>query len=219
MRLHDRLKHVLRQPVRTLMLAMVAALAATAAQAAPVRILVFGDSLVAGLGLPQDEGFVPQLQAALDAKGIDAKLINGGVSGDTTGTALGRLDWVLGEKPDAAIVELGANDMLQGIPVNTIRRNLDMILKAMANKGLPILLAGMQANRGLGPAYVKAFDSIYPDLAAKYDAILYPFFLKGVTMDPKLNQADMMHPNKKGVAKIVKGIVPDVRKLVEATRP
>lgn len=221
MKVHDRLKRALRQPFLALVLVILGSggLIPPAAMAAPLRILVFGDSLVAGLGLAQGDGFVPQLQHALHKAGLDVELINGGVSGDTTSTALGRLDWVLGDDPQAAIVELGANDMLQGVPVLTIEQNLDRILKAMTQRGMPVLIAGMRANRGLGPDYVKAFDGLYPRLAGKYNAILYPFFLDGVAMDPKLNQDDMMHPNKKGVAKIVKAMIPYVRKLVAAASP
>ena len=221
MSLHDRLKRLVVQPAlgAALLLVVAGSPMVSVAMAAPLHVLVYGDSLVAGLGLPQGDGFVPQLQAALDKDGLDVELINGGVSGDTTATALGRLDWVLGGNPDAAIVELGANDMLQGLPVSETRSNLDTILKAMAGRGMPILIAGMRANRGLGPDYVKAFESLYPDLARKYGTMLYPFYLEGVAMDPKLNQADMMHPNKAGVAEIVRRIEPYVRKLVEAARP
>jgi acyl-CoA thioesterase-1 len=199
-------------PSRRLLLGLAAALALPAGQsrAAGRSILVFGDSLVAGLGLPEAEGFVTQLQAALDHEGLAVTLVNGGVSGDTTATALARLDWALGGNPDGVLVEIGANDMLQGVAVDTVRANLEAIMAKLAAARLPVLLAGMKANRGLGPDYVAAFDAIYPDLAARYGATLYPFFLDGVALDPRLNQPDGIHPNAKGVAAIVRNMLPTV---------
>jgi acyl-CoA thioesterase-1 len=199
-------------PSRRLLLGLAAALALPAGQsrAAGRSILVFGDSLVAGLGLPEAEGFVAQLQAALDHEGLAVTLVNGGVSGDTTATALARLDWALGGNPDGVLVEIGANDMLQGLPVATVRANLEAIMAKLAAARLPVLLAGMKANRGLGPDYVAAFDAIYPELAARYGATLYPFFLDGVALDPRLNQPDGIHPNAKGVAVIVRNMLPTV---------
>jgi len=178
------------------------------ARAAGKTILVFGDSLVAGLGLPEQEGFVPQLQAALDRMKVGVTLVNGGASGDTTATALDRLDWTLGDRPDGVLLELGANDMLEGLPVDTIRANLEAIMEKLAAQHLPVFIAGMKANRGLGADYVAAFDGLYPALARKYGATLYPFFLDGVALDPALNQADMIHPNAKGVALIVARMLP-----------
>jgi acyl-CoA thioesterase-1 len=178
------------------------------ARAANKTVLVLGDSLVAGLGLSEPDGFVAQMQAALDKANAGVTLINGGVSGDTTATALDRLDWALGDMPSGVLVELGANDMLQGVAAGTVSLNLDAILAKLTQQKLPIFLAGMKANRGLGPDYVMAFDSIYPTLAANYGATLYPFYLDGVALDPKLNQADLMHPNAKGVAVIVGKMLP-----------
>jgi acyl-CoA thioesterase-1 len=178
------------------------------AHAASKTVLVFGDSLVAGLGLAEGEGFVPQMQAALDSANAGAILVNGGVSGDTTATAVDRLDWALGDKPDGVLLELGANDMLQGAPVSAIRQNLDVIMQKLAAAKTPVFLAGMQANRGLGADYVTAFDGLYPALAKQYGATLYPFFLDGVALDPALNQPDLLHPNVKGVAVIVGKMLP-----------
>jgi len=194
-------------------MAALAAITATIVLGQPARaanrtVLVFGDSLVAGLGLPEAEGFVAQLQAALDKAGAGITLINGGVSGDTTATALDRLDWALGDKPDGVLVELGANDMLQGLPVDGVRQNLDAILGKLGDAHLPVFMAGMKANRGLGADYVTAFDGLYPALVAKHAATLYPFFLDGVALDPALNQADLMHPNGAGVGVIVKRLLP-----------
>jgi acyl-CoA thioesterase-1 len=198
------------RPSRRALLVGLAAvpLAAGRAFAKPKTVLVFGDSLVAGLGLPTEQGFVPQMQAALDKAKAGVTLINGGVSGDTTTTALARLDWALGDNPDGVLVELGANDMLQAIPVATIAANLDAIMQKLAARKLPVFIAGMKANRGLGADYAAAFDALYPALATKYGATLYPFFLDGVALDPKLTQPDMLHPNAAGVAVIVKRMLP-----------
>jgi acyl-CoA thioesterase-1 len=195
---------------RRAVLAGLAALAlpVTPSRAATRTVLVFGDSLVAGLGLAENEGFVAQMQAALDTTAPGTTLVNGGVSGDTTSTALARLDWALGDNPDGVLLELGANDMLQGVPVATVRQNLDAILQKLAAKKLPVFIAGMEANRGLGADYVTAFDALYPALAKTYGATLYPFYLEGVALDPKLNQPDMIHPNAAGVAEIVKRMLP-----------
>ena len=178
------------------------------ARAAGKTILVFGDSLVAGLGLPEQEGFVPQMQAALDRMKAGVTLVNGGASGDTTATALDRLDWTLGDRPDGVLLELGANDMLEGLPVDSVRANLEAIMQKLAAQHLPVFIAGMKANRGLGADYASAFDALYPALAKKYGATLYPFFLDGVALDPSLNQPDMVHPNEKGVAVIVARMLP-----------
>jgi acyl-CoA thioesterase-1 len=180
------------------------------ARAATKQVLVFGDSLVAGLGLPTSDGFVAQLQAALDKANAGITLINGGVSGDTTATALDRLDWALGDKPDAVLLELGANDMLQGLPVDTVQQNLDAIMQRLAAAQLPVFIAGMRANPGLGADYAIAFDAVYPALSQKYGAALYPFYLDGVAGDQSLNQPDMLHPNASGVAAIVARMVPSL---------
>lgn len=183
-------------------------LLALPAQAATKTVLVFGDSLVAGLGLSDSDGFVAQMQAALDKAGAGTTLINGGVSGDTSAAALARLDWALGDRPDGVLLELGANDMLQGLPVDSTRQNLTAIMDKLAALKIPVFIAGMRANRGLGADYATAFDALYPDLAKKYGATLYPFYLDGVALDQSLNQADLMHPNAKGVAVIVGKMAP-----------
>jgi len=200
-----------RRTVLALAGAALLAAGTSPARAANKTVLVFGDSLVAGLGLSEPDGFVAQMQEALDKANAGVTLVNGGVSGDTTATALDRLDWALGDKPAGVLVELGANDMLQGIPVATTSQNLDAILAKLTAQKLPVFLAGMKANRGLGPDYVTAFDALYPALAAKYGATLYPFYLDGVALDPKLNQADLMHPNAKGVAVIVDKMLPPLK--------
>ncbi len=180
---------------------------------APV-IVALGDSLTAGLGLPQDQAFPAQLEAALKAHGIEAKIVNAGVSGDTAAAGLARLDWALTEDTSAVIIELGANDALQGLPPESTKAALAAIIEKVQAKGLPILLAGMEAPRNLGKDYVEAFGAIYPDLAARYGLILYPFFLEGAALNEGMMQKDGLHPNAEGVAAIVEKILPKVEELL-----
>ena len=184
------------------------------AAAAERTILLYGDSLLAGYGLPPEEGFAAQLQAAMDEAGIAATLVNASVSGETTANGLARLDWTLAEAPDAVILGLGANDMLQGLSPEAARANLDTMLARFDAMDLPVLLLGMLADRGLGADYVAAFDGLYPALASQHDALLYPFFLEGVALDPAFNQADGHHPNAAGVGRIVENLLPYVARLV-----
>ncbi|HEX2580516.1 MAG TPA: arylesterase [Dongiaceae bacterium] len=181
-----------------------------------ITILAYGDSITAGYGLAQSDGFTAQLQASLRQEGIDATVINGGNSGDTSAAGLARLDWSLADKPDYVLLELGINDALRGIdPVET-RRNLQAIIAKVRARNIPILLLGMKAPRNLGPAYVSAFDSLYPELSRQYGIALYPFFLEGVAMDPRLNQGDGIHPNQAGIAEIVRRLLPYVKRLIGA---
>jgi acyl-CoA thioesterase I len=186
--------------------------AAPAAHASVV--LAFGDSLTAGLGLPADEAFPAQLEARLKAMGIDARVVNAGVSGDTTADGLARLDWSLAKKPDLVILELGANDMLRGIAPAVTRANLAAMIARIEKSGAKVLLAGMQAAPNWGAQYQKSFDEIYPALARQDHVALYPFFLDGVAMDPALNQADGLHPTATGVAIIARRIAPYVIRLI-----
>jgi acyl-CoA thioesterase-1 len=186
----------------------------TAAPASAAKLLALGDSLTAGYGLPPEEGFTVKLQAALQADGRKVEVINAGVSGDTTAGGLARLDWALGDQPDFALVELGGNDVLRGLDPKETRGNLDQILARLQAAHVKILLCGMMALRNWGPDYTKEFESIYPDLAQKYGVALYPFFLDGVALDPKLNQHDLIHPNAEGVDIIVKRLLPAVETLV-----
>lgn len=183
-----------------------------AAVAAPL-IWAFGDSLTAGYGLPPAQGFTSQLQAALRARGIAATVRNGGVSGDTSAQGRARMLWGLRglkAKPDLAIVELGANDMLRGLPPAQAAANLDWIVATLKARGIPVLLAGMRAAPNLGADYVRAFDGLYPVLARRHRVPLYPFFLDGVAGNRALVQADGLHPNAQGVAVIVRRITPPV---------
>ena len=194
---------------------LLALLTSSASAAEPLRILAFGDSLTAGFGLPDADGFVPQLQSALADKGIAARVINAGVSGDTTAGGLARLDWALGDDPQLVIVELGANDGLRGLDPKTTAANLDGILAKLESQKRAILLAGMKAPRNLGTEYTTAFDAIYPDLAARHNVMLYPFFLDGVATDPQLNQDDGIHPNAAGVKVVVGHMLPYVLKAID----
>lgn len=181
-----------------------------------LKLLALGDSLTAGWGLGAQEGFVPQLQAALVHQGYDVEVINAGVSGDTSAGGLARLDWALADRPDAAIVALGANDMLRGLPPDAAKTNLGAILSKLAAQGVPALLAGMKASPSLGPDYVRRFDALYPELAERHNIPLYPFFLDGVAADPALNQSDGIHPNAAGVRRIVAGVAPMAARLLDA---
>ncbi|HYG90891.1 MAG TPA: arylesterase [Azospirillum sp.] len=185
------------------------------AEAATMRLVALGDSLTAGYGLPPEQGFTVVLEKALKAKGYDVQVVNAGVSGDTTAGGRARLDWTLGDKPDAMIIELGANDMLRGIDPAQARANLDAILKTVTGRKIPVLLAGMYASGTYGRTYVERFNAIYPELAQTYSVPLYPFFLDGVATDAKLNQGDGIHPNAAGVQRIVEGILPYVTRLLD----
>lgn len=188
--------------------------AAGSATAAPLRLVVLGDSLSAGYNLGPGEGFTDQLQKALAARGHDVTVVNAGVSGDTAAAGLARLDWSVGPDAQAVIVELGANDMLRGFDPDQPRAALDAILTRLNERKLPVLVAGMRAAPNLGPDYASRFDGLYPDLAAKHGAMLYPFFLDGVAAQPELLLADGMHPNADGIAVIVEKILPAVEDLV-----
>jgi acyl-CoA thioesterase-1 len=188
-------------------------LAGTAA-AAPIKILAIGTSLTQGYGLPPGTEIPAVLQAELKKKGIDATVINAGVSGDTSAGGLSRLDWSLADHPNAAMIELGSNDALRGIEPASTERNLSAIIGQLTARHIPVLLLGMQAPKNYGPEYEAKFNAIYSKLARQYNVLLYPFVLDGVALNPKLNQKDGIHPNPAGVKIIVGKILPDVLKLV-----
>ena len=180
------------------------------AQGQPVRLVVLGDSLVAGYNLPQAAAFPTVLERALRARGHNVEIANAGVSGDTASAGLDRLDWSVPDGTDGVIVELGANDMLRGLDPAIPRQAIDTIVTRLKERNIPVMLAGMMASRNLGADYAQKFDSIYPDLAAKHGVVLYPFFLDGVVGDRSLNLPDGIHPTARGVEVIVERILPTV---------
>lgn len=179
-----------------------------------MKLVALGDSLTAGYLLPGNAGFTPVLERALRQNGYDVTVINAGVSGDTAEGGLNRLDWTLSDGVDAVILELGANDMFRGTDPALVRKTLETIMDRLAARKIKVLIAGMRASPSLGVDYKRAFDQIYPDLAAKYKAPLYPFFLQGVATDPALTLPDKLHPNAAGVEKMVAGILPSVEELL-----
>ena len=187
-------------------------------QARPLRLVALGDSLTAGYNLPADAAFPAQLQKALRAKGFEVEIENAGVSGDTSSGALARLDWAVAADVDGVIVEIGANDMLRGSDPAMTRQNIDAIMQRLQGRKIAILLAGMHAAPNLGPDYAAKFDPLYSDLAKKYDAPLYPFFLEGVSGHPDLQLPDGLHPNRQGVERIVAGVMPVVTPWLEGMK-
>ena len=194
------------------------------AQAQEVVIAALGDSLTAGYGLPPEDGFVPQLQSWLDAKGAQVKLINAGVSGDTIAGGLARVDWTLTPEVDGMIVALGGNDMLRGLQPEASRSNLEDILKAAQNRDVDVLLVGIAAPNNYGPDYKAAFDAMYPELASAYSALFMPDFFEGLgaSSDPAkaqpFLQSDGIHPNAAGVRLIIEGFGPHVLELIDVIK-
>ena len=174
------------------------------------EIVALGDSLTAGYGLAPGDGFVPQLQAALDKKGYRLAIRNAGVSGDTSTGGLARLDWVLTPETRGVILELGANDMLRGISPAVTRRNLTQLIERLQARNIEVMLAGMVAAPNLGADFAARFNPIYPQLADKYGLVFYPFFLDGVAGNRALNLPDGIHPTAEGVAVIVEKILPQM---------
>jgi acyl-CoA thioesterase-1 len=211
----------LRALVQTLTLLAVvlgATLAERVAADEPVRVVAFGDSLMAGHGLPAAEAFPARLEDALRKKGIAAEVANAGVSGDTAAAGLARLDWSVPEGTEAVILALGANDMLRGIDPEATRRSLAEMLRRLAQRGIPVLVAGMRAAPNLGAEYGRRFEAIYPALAAEHGAILYPFLLDGVAAERTLNQRDGIHPTAAGIEVMVERMLPKVEELVARAR-
>lgn len=193
----------------------------SAAQAETTKILALGDSLTAGYGLPQGEGFVPQLEAALTQQGLDVHVVNAGVSGDTSAGGAARLGWILTDDIDVAMVALGGNDMLRGISPEETQRNLAAILTELQDKGIPTLLIGVLASSNFGEGYRADFEKVFPDLAQEFSVDLFPNFLEGIATAGSFAdarrlylQADGLHPNPQGVALIVDKIVPSVVSLM-----
>jgi acyl-CoA thioesterase-1 len=187
---------------------------AASEMAKPLKMVVLGDSLSAGLGLPAAAAFPVRLQKALETKGIKVDMINAGVSGDTASGGRERLDWSVPEGTQAVIVELGANDALRGIDPAVTRAALSDILTRLKARGIAVLLCGMVAPPNYGADYAAQFNAIYPELSKSLSVPLYPFFLEGVAADAKLNQADGIHPTADGVDNVVKNILPTVEALI-----
>ncbi len=180
-----------------------------------LRLLMFGDSLTAGYGLPSQDSLPAQLENALRNKGLAVRILNGGVSGDTTTGGRQRLSWALFDRPDGVILSLGANDGLRGIRPDITRQNLTAIVEYLQSQKIPVLLMGMVAPPNLGREYESQFNAIYPELATRYGLLFYPFILDGVAMASELNQADGIHPNAEGVAVIVERITPVLMEFVQ----
>lgn len=189
------------------------------AQNRPLKVVALGDSLTAGYNLAAADAFPSVLEAALKARGLPVSIENAGVSGDTATGGLERLDWSVPDGTDAVIVELGANDALRGLNPALTEKALDEIITRLKARRIAVLLAGMRAPRNNGEAYAKEFDAIYPRLAGKHGVVLYPFFLDGIVGDPKLNLADMIHPNPAGVRVIVERILPTIESFLRAVPP
>ncbi len=194
--------------IATLLLSFQTALAKS------ITLLALGDSLTSGLGLEANEAFPVKLETALKSRYPELKILNGGVSGDTAADGLARLDWALSDDVDGLIVGLGANDALRGLDVSQTETALSAILVKAQQRKLPVLILGMKAPPNMGPDYVARFDSLYPRLADKHQALLYPFFLEGVAANAGLNQADGIHPNSQGVDVIVSKVVSKVEDLI-----
>jgi len=182
-----------------------------------IKIVAFGDSLTAGYGVTRAAAFPNQLENKLKKLGFNVRVINAGISGDTATGGLARLNWAVPKDTDAVILELGANDALRGIDPAKTRQSLDKIMARLHARKIKVLIAGMIAPQGMGNKFGNAFNSIYRDLATKYGAVYYPFFLDGVALNSKLNQSDGIHPNAKGVKIIVQNIHPSVVKLINLT--
>ncbi len=183
-----------------------------------MKLVAFGDSLTAGYQLPPEDAFPVQLEKALKEKGYNVTVVNAGVSGDTTSGGLSRLDWSVGDDVDGVILELGANDALRGLDPSITRENLDTMVEKLKSRDIPVLIAGMMAPPNMGASYGQAFNSIYGDLAQKYDELLYPFFLDGVATHSDLTLSDGVHPTGEGISIIVEKILPSVEMLIEQTK-
>lgn len=197
---------------------LVVGIEAPASAQQPVKIVAFGDSLLAGFGLRANESFPAQLENELKKRGHIVEIANAGVSGDTTTGGLSRLDWSIQDGTEAVILVLGANDMLRGMEPELARKNLDEMIKRLKARKIEVLIGGMRAAPNLGADYARKFDSIYADLAKEHDILIYPFFLDGVAGQRELNMNDGIHPTPKGVSLVVERILPSVESLIERVK-
>ncbi|MCI0527635.1 MAG: arylesterase [Nitrospira sp.] len=179
-------------------------------------IVAFGDSLTAGLGVTPQESYPAQLEARLNTAGYSYRVVNAGVSGDTTAGGIRRLDWIIKTNPEVVILELGANDGLRGIPLNEVRANLNRMVQSLQDKGIQVILAGMKLPPNYGPLYTRGFSNLYPELAKEYDTPIIPFFLEGVAGRPELNQDDGLHPTAAGYSRVVDNVLPVLLPLLTA---
>ena len=212
-------RHTNRRHISAILLIVLLSAWVAPAQARTLRLLVLGDSLTAGYGLSQPDGFQAQLAASLKAQGHDVTIVDGAVSGDTSAGGRARLDWALADGADAALIELGGNDGLRGIDPSNTEQNLAAILDALKAKNIPTLLSGMEAPPNLGADYTSSFRAIFTRLGQRPGILFDPFFLEGVASDPTLNQADHIHPNPKGVKKEVARLLPLVERLLSQVPP
>ena len=183
-----------------------------------INIIILGDSLIAGYGLLEKDGFVKQLEKQIQYTNDKVTFMNGGVSGETSYGLKSRLNWLMEDNFDGVVIATGSNDALRGISTITIKNNIDFILNKLKSLNIPSMLIGMRAPENMGTHYVTSFNEIYPSLSKKYNTSFYPFFLLDVALKPKLNQKDMLHPNKDGVKKIVKNISPSILTFIESIK-
>ena len=183
-----------------------------------INIIILGDSLIAGYGLLEKDGFVKQLEKQIQYTNDKVTFMNGGVSGETSYGLKSRLNWLMEDNFDGVVIATGSNDALRGISTITIKNNIDFILSKLKSLKIPSMLIGMRAPENMGTQYVTSFNQIYPSLSKKYNTSFYPFFLLDVALKPKLNQKDMLHPNKEGVKKIVKNISPSILTFIESIK-
>ena len=212
-------RYRVRRAARNALAACLLALAAPPADGAGIRLAILGDSLTAGYGLAAADAFPVRLEAALRARGLAVTVLDAGVSGDTTAGGLARLDWLLADAPDRAMVALGGNDALRGLEPAETEANLAAIFAKLRAAGVPAMLVGMRAPPNLGAAYERAFNAVFPRLAARLGLPFYPFFLEGVAAAPALNQADGIHPNAAGVSVMVERIAPPVAEWLANAAP
>ncbi|MGB0545003.1 MAG: arylesterase [Candidatus Pseudothioglobus sp.] len=181
----------------------------------PIKIMLYGDSLMAGYGLPQKDNLASELSREIKSNDSTISFINASISGNTSKNGLSRVDWSLGDNPNIVILCLGANDMLRGLDPSLTKNNLDSIINKFINNNAIIILAGMQSPESMGPKFKKEFDAIYPDLSAQYNLIFMPFLLEGVALEKELLQADFKHPNAKGIRVMADNLNPYILQAID----